>query len=113
MGKLELLGHAKIKSTWKNYSVKKLSCFSAHVYFVTFATLFFTFLWNGKGDKIKRDIMISEYEDRGLKMIDIRLFTQALKLNWVKKYLQRKSCKTEAVFQFTIKRLRRRYYLQR
>jgi len=44
-------------------------------------------LWNGKGDKIKRDVMISEYEDGGLKMIDIRLFTQALKLNWVKKYL--------------------------
>ena len=50
-------------------------------------TLFFKFLWNGKGDKIKRDVMISEYEDGGLKMIDIRLFTQALKLNWVKKYL--------------------------
>ena len=36
-------------------------------------TLFFKFLWNGKGDKIKRDIMISEYEDGGLKMIHIRL----------------------------------------
>ena len=48
-------------------------------------TLFFKFLWNGKGDKIKRDVMISEYEDGGLKMIDITLFTQALKLNWVKK----------------------------
>ena len=49
-------------------------------------TLFFKFLWNGKGDKINRDIMISEYEDGGLKMIEIRLFTQALK-NGVKKYL--------------------------
>ena len=48
-------------------------------------TLFFKFLWDGKGDKIKRDIMISDYEDGGLKMIDIRLFTQALKLSWVKK----------------------------
>ena len=36
-------------------------------------TLFFKFLWDGKGDQIKRDIMISEYEDGGLKMIDIRL----------------------------------------
>ena len=52
-------------------------------------TLFFKFLWDGKGDKIKRDIMISEYEDGGLKMIDIRLFTQALKLSWVKKYLDK------------------------
>ena len=31
--------------------------------------------------------MISEYEDGGLKMIDIRLFIQVLKLNWVEKYL--------------------------
>ena len=52
-------------------------------------TLFFKFLWDGKGDKIKRDIMISEYEDGGLKMIDIRLFPQALKLSWVKKYLDK------------------------
>ena len=30
-------------------------------------TLFFKFLWNGKGDKIKRDVMISEYEDGRLR----------------------------------------------
>ena len=52
-------------------------------------TLFFKFLWDGKGDKIKRDMMISDHEDGGLKMIDIRLFTQALKLSWVKKYLDK------------------------
>ena len=52
-------------------------------------TIFFKFLWDGKGDKIKRDIMISEYEDGGLKMIDIRLFTQALKLSWLKRYLDK------------------------
>ena len=52
-------------------------------------TLFFKFLWDGKGDEIKRDIMISDYEDGGLKMIDIRLFTEALKLSWVKKYLDK------------------------
>ena len=53
------------------------------------STLFFKFLLDGQGDKIKHDIMISEYEDGGLKMIDIRLFTQALKLSWVKKYLDK------------------------
>ena len=49
--------------------------------------LFFDFLWNSKGDKIKRDIIISDYENGGLKMIDIRLFTKELKSSWVKKYL--------------------------
>ena len=50
-------------------------------------SLFYKFLWNGKGDKIKRDTLISVYEHGGLKMIDIRLFTQALRSNWVRKYL--------------------------
>ena len=36
--------------------------------------LFFKVLWDGKGDKIKRDIMISEHEDGGLKMIDMTLY---------------------------------------
>ena len=40
--------------------------------------IFFNFLWDGKGDKIKRDIMISDYENGGLKMIDIKVFNRAL-----------------------------------
>ena len=34
--------------------------------------LFFSFLWNGKGDKIKRDININDYSNGCLKMIDIQ-----------------------------------------
>ena len=49
--------------------------------------IFFNFLWDGKGDKIKRDIMISDYENGGLKMIDIKLFNKVLKAAWIKKYL--------------------------
>ena len=33
--------------------------------------------------------MISEYEDGGLKMVDLRLSTQALKLGWVKRFLDK------------------------
>ena len=40
--------------------------------------IFFNFLWDGKGDKIKRDIMISDYENGGLKMIDIKVFNRAV-----------------------------------
>ena len=47
--------------------------------------IFFNFLWDGKGDKIKRDIMISDYENGGLKMIDIKVFNRALKSGWIKK----------------------------
>ena len=48
---------------------------------------FFHFLWSGKGDKIKRNVMIGDYSDGGLKMIDLESFNKALKSTWVKKYL--------------------------
>ena len=43
--------------------------------------LFSQFLWSGTGDK--RDVMISEYEHGGPKMIDIKLVAQALKVSWI------------------------------
>ena len=50
-------------------------------------TLFYQFLWNGKGDKIKRKIMINDYCEGGLKMIDLVSFNKSLKTTWIKKYL--------------------------
>ena len=49
--------------------------------------LFYLFLWNGKGDKIKRSTMINDYSKGGLKMIDIQAFNKSLKTTWIKKYL--------------------------
>ena len=37
--------------------------------------MFYNFLWNDKGDKVKRHIMINDYSEGGLKMIDIASFT--------------------------------------
>ena len=48
---------------------------------------FYKFLWNGKRDKVKREILTNSCEDGGLKMIDIKLFCQALKMTWIKKYI--------------------------
>ena len=48
---------------------------------------FYTFLWNGKGDKVKRKLMINDYCDGGLKMIDLFSFNKSLKSTWIKKYL--------------------------
>ena len=53
--------------------------------------LFFNFLWNGKGDKIKRDVVVRDYPDGGLKMLDIISFNKALKVVWIKKYLDENS----------------------
>jgi hypothetical protein len=48
---------------------------------------FHKFLWNGKRDKVKREILTNSYEDGGLKMIYIKLFCQAFKKTWIKKYI--------------------------
>ena len=50
-------------------------------------TLFYQFLWNWKGDKIKQKIMINYYCEGGLKMIDLVSFNKSLKTTWIKKYL--------------------------
>ena len=41
----------------------------------------------GGVDKIKRDIMIADYDQGGLKMVDVPLFAKSLKSTWIKKYL--------------------------
>ena len=43
-----------------------------------------TFLWNSKGDKIKREVMINDFGVGGLKMIDISSFNKTLKTTWIK-----------------------------
>ena len=50
-------------------------------------TLFNIFLWSGKGDEIKRNIMINNYPDGGFKMIDFESFNKSLKNTWIKKHL--------------------------
>jgi hypothetical protein len=43
----------------------------------------FKFIWNGKPDKTKRNLIINSYERRGLQMIDIKSYCIALKATWV------------------------------
>jgi len=50
-------------------------------------SLFYDFLWDGKSDKIKRKVMINDFKDGGLRMLDTESFNKALKCSWVKKYL--------------------------
>ena len=49
--------------------------------------LFYEFVWDGRGDKIKRKVMINDFNDGGLRMLDIESFNKALKCSWIKKYL--------------------------
>ena len=70
----------------------------------SFFPIFANFLWDGRGDKIKRSVMLNEYKDGGLKMLDIRSFNYALKSKWVKKYLDdNNQAKWKLFFDFFIK----------
>ena len=45
----------------------------------------FDFVWDGKPDKIKREILIQSYENGGLKMTDIDIFIKTIKCSWIKR----------------------------
>ena len=47
-------------------------------------------MWNGKPDKIKRNILIQSFENGGLKFPHIKSFESALKMSWIKKLIDPK-----------------------
>ena len=49
--------------------------------------MFFDFLWDGKPDKIKRKIAKNKIEKGGIAMVDIQAFDKALKLTWIRRFL--------------------------
>ena len=61
-------------------------------------TLLFNFLWNGKTDKVKRDVIIQDYMNGGLKMVDLCSYVDALKLSWI-----RRLYKTTGKWQYILK----------
>ena len=50
-------------------------------------TLFYDFLWKGRA-KIKQSVVVKQYFEGGLKMVNLFAFEQALKINWIRRMLQ-------------------------
>ena len=50
-------------------------------------TVIFSFLWNKKPSKLKQTTVIKQYEDGGLKMMNIAAFVEAVKINMGQKTL--------------------------
>ena len=48
----------------------------------------YEFIWDGKPETIKRDILLMEFESRGLKMIDLDNYINSLKLCWIKRMIE-------------------------
>lgn len=51
--------------------------------------IFYTFVWNSPIHRVKKDVLIKEYLEGGLKMIDLYSFTMALKSSWIRRFFQR------------------------
>ena len=56
----------------------------------TLETLLFKFIWDGKNDKIKRNTLICNYDEGGLKMVHIPSFIDYLKIKWIKRIMMKK-----------------------
>ena len=48
-------------------------------------SLFFKSFWSGAKDRIKRTVSIKNYDQGGLRMLDINAFNAALKLTWIRR----------------------------
>ena len=51
----------------------------------------YNFLWNNKPDKIKRKQLTQNYQNGGLRMLDIYLFINSLKCSWIKRLFENKN----------------------
>ena len=63
-----------------------------------FDQCFYQFIWRGKTHKVKQSVMIQDFKDGGLKMIDTMSILKSEQLNWIKQYLNN----TEGVWRSTM-----------
>ena len=54
--------------------------------------LIFSFLWNNKMDKIKRNVLINNFENGGLNAPHFETLCKSLKITWVKRYIASSNC---------------------
>ena len=50
--------------------------------------MFFNFIWNGKSDRIKRNTLIGDISQGGLKMIHLQSESAYLKVSWTKRLVE-------------------------
>ena len=52
--------------------------------------LMYNFLWNGKSHKVKKNVIIQNYEHGGGKMIDIKTQLKVKNISWIKRFFDEK-----------------------
>lgn len=51
-------------------------------------SMFYSYLWNNGPDKIKRSLVTQNYDMGGLRMVDLGMFINSLKLTWLRRILK-------------------------
>ena len=49
--------------------------------------MLFQFIWQNKPEKIKRELLLQDYKNGGIKMPDIQNVITSFKISWIKKTL--------------------------
>ena len=52
-------------------------------------TCLFHYIWKGRLDKVKRDIMIQDYKYGGYRMTDLKMIVESARLDWIKRFLNK------------------------
>ena len=68
------------------YILTVLPIFPKH-YLEEIQRMIYCFIWNGKTDRIQRQILINSIEEGGLKTPDLETYEKSLKLTWIKRYI--------------------------
>lgn len=70
------------------------------VVFDTINEIFYNFLWNKKA-KIKKSVVVKQYFEGGLKMVNIQAFSYALKATWIRRLIT-SNCKWQTFISSSI-----------
>ena len=82
MGKITVIKHFALPKLI--YALSSLQYPSKEV-IKEIENMMYAFIWEGKPEKIKREILIQDYEKGDLKMIDLEMFIMSLKISWLKR----------------------------
>ena len=61
----------------------------------TINQIIFNFIWDGKRDKIKRDVMINNYDEGGLNIPDFSIVCKTQQITWVKRIVLAENNKSQ------------------
>ena len=62
----------------------------------------YRFLWSGKPSKIKKETIIADYPDGGLKMVDLRSVIASSKIMWIKRLFDEREIKWKKLIQLML-----------